>query len=324
MANNLATALLYKISTAMDEQPWDEMKARSMIISGLYRETGFDRYADRILECSRHLKFGLGYFDPATLSIALKLLYADFCRVRHCAMCQWRRSVRWQARAFQMLPRALENYSKHRWLMLTLTVKNCAIEDLRATIAAMNDGFKKWAKRKGWPAIGWIKALEVTRSKVDESAHPHFHALLLVPPTYYVDSSLYRSQVQWTSGWQSVMNLDYKPIVNVKSVRNVETSIPELLKYTTKSDDLIIDAQWLLDLTIQMDGLRAIAPGGVLRDALREIGEEPHDLIGRNPDGSPMTGVCQNLNWCQGEYRSSYEAGGQPVDIGELPKFLLP
>ncbi len=322
MANDLATVLLYKISTVMNEQPWDEMKSRSMIISGLYRETGFDHYADRILECSRRLKFGLGYFDPATLSIALKLLHADFCRVRHCAMCQWRRSVRWQARAFQILPGVLSKYSGHRWLFLTLTVRNCAIDNLRSMIAGMNDGFKKWTKRKGWPAIGWMKSLEVTRGK-DGSAHPHFHALLMVPPSYFKGTN-YKSQADWTSDWQSTMKLDYKPIVNIKSVRKVESSIPELLKYTTKSDDLIIDAQWLLDLTIQMDGLRAIAPGGVFRDALREIGEEPQDLIGRNPDGSPMTGVCQNLNWFGGEYRPSYEAGGQPVDIGELPKFLLP
>ncbi|MGZ7278142.1 protein rep, partial [Streptococcus pyogenes] len=71
----------------------------------------------------------------------MRLRSAEFCRVRHCPVCQWRRSLMWQARFYQALPRIVADYPDSRWMFLTLTVRNCDIADLAETLTAMNAAF---------------------------------------------------------------------------------------------------------------------------------------------------------------------------------------
>ena len=67
--------------------------------------------------CSGILKFGV---NPDQGKLVLK---AFFCRVRHCPVCQWRRSLLWRAVMFQQLPNIQERFPTHRWVFLTLTEK---------------------------------------------------------------------------------------------------------------------------------------------------------------------------------------------------------
>src|SRR5688572_12372712 len=60
------------------------------------------RYAERVENCSRVIGFA---HDPlATKKIKLKLQTAWFCKVRHCPVCQWRKSLQWQAKVYRALP----------------------------------------------------------------------------------------------------------------------------------------------------------------------------------------------------------------------------
>ena len=52
--------------------------------------------------------------------------------------CQWRRSLMWKAKAYKILPRIVEAYPSHRFLFLTLTVKNTDITILNQTLKQMN------------------------------------------------------------------------------------------------------------------------------------------------------------------------------------------
>ena len=74
-------------------------------------------------------------------------------------------------------------YPNARWMFLTLTVRNCAIEELGETLSRMNTAFQRLKDRKEFrPVQGWIRTTEVTRGS-DGSAHPHFHTLMMVPPS---------------------------------------------------------------------------------------------------------------------------------------------
>lgn len=186
----------------------------------------------------------------------------------------------WKARAYAGLPKVLEAFPKHRWLFVTLTVRNCPVEHLRATLSVMNAGLVRLTDRKAWPAVGWIRATEVTKAQNDY-AHPHMHCLLLVPPSYFGKG--YLSQARWTALWQESIRADYKPVVDVRSVKPDQDAlvlIPEVLKYQVKESDLVNDREWLDELTRQMHKTRAIGVGGVLRKYLRGLEEEPEDLIG--------------------------------------------
>jgi plasmid rolling circle replication initiator protein Rep len=260
------------------DKPWDKHRAFADTVESHYRGSDFDSYATRIHFCSELLQFGLTPADDST--IRLKLRSARFCRVRHCPVCQWRRSLMWKAKAYKVLPKIVEKYPEHRWLFLTLTIKNTEITTLRETLKSMNAGFQRLAQKKAFPAIGWLRSTEVTRGR-DGNAHPHFHCLLLVSKSYFGRN--YLSKSDWIKMWQKSMRLDYKPVLDVQAIKQGSKPmelVPELLKYCTKESDMVASREWLLELTRQMFKMRCIATGGVLKDYLKALEEEPADLIG--------------------------------------------
>lgn len=290
----------YLSEISPSDKPWDVNKRHSGKVSGLYRDTVYHRLAERMGDCGKTLEFGW-LNDPVEGKSKIRLKSAHFCRCRHCTVCQWRKSLMWVARFLEAMPLILKDYPSSRFLFLTLTIQNCPIEDLRSTLDHMNKSWKRMIQRKNFPAIGFARSTEVTRGE-DDSAHPHFHALLMVPSTYFKGTE-YMTQEDWTNLWKSCLRIDYTPIVNVKAVKPnkrwqpeapkvllpaeqlLAGAIVETFKYTVKPEDLIgngkeEDRQWLLHLTSQLDRTRAIALGGVFKAYLKE--EEPEDLVGKS------------------------------------------
>jgi len=267
------------------DKPWDSHRAIADTVENLYRSARFDKYADRIQTCGKLLEFDLRSDDQGDVTI--KLQAATFCRVRHCPVCQWRRSMKWQAKMFSAMPEINKAYPTHRWLFVTLTVRNCAIADLRDTVKSMNDAFKRLSQLVKFPAIGWIRSVEVTRNPETGEAHPHFHCLMLVPPSYFGKS--YVKQEEWRSLWQRCLRVEYLPVINIKAVKpkknkltdeldDIGQAIVETLKYSVKETDLVADANWLTELTTQLHQTRAISIGGVLKSFLKDE-KEDDDLI---------------------------------------------
>jgi plasmid rolling circle replication initiator protein Rep len=185
----------------------------------------------------------------------------------------------WRARFFQALPEIQSQHSTGRWIFLTLTVRNCPITDLRDTLAEMNVGWKRLIGRPEFSAaLGWVRATEVTRGK-DGSCHPHFHCLLMVRPSYFGKN--YVTQARWRELWQSVMRLDYPPVVDIRIVKgDMNKAVCETLKYSVKPVDMVDDPAWLLQYTKQTHKLRFISSGGILKKILKtEKPETNEDLL---------------------------------------------
>ena len=265
------------------DKPWDKHKLNTERISKHYAGSEFESYSQRTKLCADLLKFKLTP-DAFEGVYKLKLASAKFCRVRHCPICQWRRSLRWKAKACDILPKIVEEHPKSRWLFVTFTVKNCEITDLRYTISMMNRGFKRMTERKAWPAVGWIRSVEVTRNHRNGTAHPHFHCLLMVTPSYFGRG--YLSQAKWVELWKSCARLDYKPILDVQAVRKGTSPtvlIPEILKYAVKESDMVGDRLWFLELTRQLHKTLGVTVGGVLRDYFRNVDREiEENLVGED------------------------------------------
>lgn len=289
----------YLTEISPSDKPWDTNKLLSGKVGRLYHDSIYHRLAERMGDCGKTLEFGwVNHPEEGKSNIRLKS--AHFCRVRHCIICQWRRSLMWTARFLKAMPLILREYPSARFIFLTLTVANCPVGELRSTLDHMNAAWKRMIQRKSFPAIGFARSTEVTKGK-DGSAHPHFHALLMVPSTYF-NGAYYMTQENWTELWRSCLRVDYTPIVNVKAVKPnkrwqaeakgelmpaeqlLAGAIVETFKYTVKPSDLIgeeteTDRQWLLHLTSQLDRTRAIALGGVFKNYLSE--NEPEDLVGK-------------------------------------------
>ena len=89
------------------EVSWDEHRSDAESVKILYNySVELSKYAERINACSGILKFGV---NPDQGKLVLK--QAFFCRVRHCPVCQWRRSLLWRAVMFQQLPSIQERFS---------------------------------------------------------------------------------------------------------------------------------------------------------------------------------------------------------------------
>jgi plasmid rolling circle replication initiator protein Rep len=206
----------------------------------------------------------------------------------------------WRARFFQALPKLVNEYPTHRFIFLTLTVKNCELTELRSTLAGMNKAWTLLTKRKQFPAVGWVKSVEVTRNAKDNTAHPHFHAVLMVPAGYFKRG--YLSQAKWAELWQKSLRVDYTPVVNVKAVKappgvqedvlgaGLVRAVLETLKYGVKESDLVADPDWLHELTQQLHKTRAVAVGGVFKKYISE--EEPEDLV--HGEDEPDTELSEN------------------------------
>lgn len=261
------------------DKPWDKHRSNADIVSKYYAGTEFNSHSQAINDCSQLLDFVLAP-DSVEGVYKLKLRSSKFCRKRHCTVCQWRRSLRWKAKAHQMIPLVMQDYPTHRWLFVTLTLKNCPITELRQTLTWVNESFKRLTKLKAYPALGWIKSAEVTRGR-DGSAHPHLHILMLVKPGYFKHD--YLSQAKWVDLWRQCLRIDYAPILDVQAIKkdlSPHFIVPEILKYQCKESDLTADREWFLELTRQLKNTRAIAVGGVLRSYMQDLEREPEDLIG--------------------------------------------
>lgn len=273
---------------------WDDQRYKTELVGDIYGYNAeFERYAERMNDCSSFLAYGFN-------SNGIKLKNANFCRVRHCPVCQWRRSLLWKSNMYVVYDEVKHSYPTHRWLFLTLTVRNCEITDLRQTLQHMNESWRRLIKRAPFLKVvdGWIKTTEVTKGK-DGSAHPHFHVMLLVKPSYFAKS--YIKQADWAKLWGAVLKVDYLPIVDVRTVKPkknteqtlddaIKGAIMETLKYAVKPDDMIGDGSekdnaWFYELTRQSFKLRFVASGGVLKNALKHDDDiTDNDLINTNQD----------------------------------------
>lgn len=305
-------------SLSPKDKPWEVHRLQASEVAMLYAMTEYPQYSDRIRQCALRLAFALVPSEVEEGILGLKLRAARFCRVRHCPVCQWRRSLMWRARFFQTLPKILADHPSHRFIFLTLTLKNCKLDELRSTITHMNQAWQRMVQRKAWPGVGWVKSVEVTK-RPDMMCHPHFHALLMVKSSYFARD--YLKHEAWVDLWKESLRVDYKPLVNVKSVKsklktdNLENAviqgITETIKYTVKPQDLTSETDpsgsvtdWLNGITEQLKNTRAIAIGGVFKKYLSE--DEPEDLIHTEDEELPLSEDVNQLFFGWRERYSGY------------------
>jgi plasmid rolling circle replication initiator protein Rep len=275
-----AVSTFYLTDFSPNDKPWDKHRTCADQVSSLYDQANFEDYSVRIDRCAQMLLLGSRLDAQGQRTIRLKSAF--FCRVRNCPVCQWRRSLMWKARLGKALPLIEQDYPKARWLHLTLTVRNCPINGLRGTLKSMNAAWQRLSQLKKFPAIGFFKSLEVTRGE-DGSAHPHFHILMMVMPNYFGGN--YIKQDKWVEIWKKALRVDYEPGAHIQAVKSLEDDgkisggVKEVIKYTVKGDDLIVDSEWLAEYTKQMHKVRAISLGGILKAYLSDTEATNEELV---------------------------------------------
>lgn len=309
--------------------PWHSHKQQALALSvGLMDK--HPAHSLRMQHCADRLSFRRDWQDPVQPG-KLHLARAYFCRVRLCPMCQWRRSLKAHGQLRQVVDylaakRTKEGRKPYRYILLTLTVRNCKGARLAATLDELQAGWQRLVQRAPVRKVvqGYFRAVEITYNRKEDSYHPHIHALLAVNSSYFTGRD-YLSQATWCDLWRACARLDYFPQVDVRRTTGAAAAVAEVAKYATKASDYLMpsDVDRMADvldtLMIACNKRRFAAWGGVLADAHRYLqldDVEDGDLIhtGYDDAGESEAGAALwSWDWYIGpRLYLSTEQGVQP------------
>ncbi len=257
---------LVDVSGSGRVRAWRDKKIKNEIVAEVYRDVD-EKKSVRLKRCATFLQFALGALGEK------RLKSANFCRVRLCPMCTWRRSLKIYSQVSKIM-QSFRDEDNYEYLFLTLTVKNCVGDGLSELLDGLFCAWKKFVKFKVFrdSVRGWYRGLEVTHNLSMNTYHPHFHCVLVVDSSYFMGRN-YLSQAKWTSMWKKALGVEYTPIVNIKKTYDVKAkSIAEMAKYTVKDTDYIKPWDWELTVEIvrvldkALNHRRLVAFGGVFKE----------------------------------------------------------
>lgn len=203
----------------------------------------------RIKSCAEVL-----IFKECECSRTKELIKAQFCKVRLCPMCQWRKSLFVYHQALTIC-----HYLKaedFKYIFLTLTVKNCKGEHLKNTMTEISKGFDRLLRHKDMKVIkGAFRSFDITYNPQDNTYHPHLHIILCLPKDYF--KKQYISFKVFQENWKKAMNMDYQPHVYIEKIKpkindvltdmeqfkltNLEAGISETSRYSVSIGDLLAE-----------------------------------------------------------------------------------
>jgi len=306
MENDNILEILYDIKDGSHKEiDWKKHRLITIRLAKAYKRLNSSKYG-RIISCATYLEF------KRFADNSLKLKFANFCQLRLCPTCNWRRSKK----IFAQVSRIMNDIEKdYAFIFLTLTVKNCAYSELNNTFDNMVSGFKKLITRKEFKAAvrGWAKCFEITHNWKSREFHPHYHCILAVDKNYF-KSNLYIKQEVWCDLWRSCLGADYKPIVDVRAFTESEKGkgkeVAEVAKYTIKSSNIManlaglseygedvykeaesitnrITDELVITLDVALKNRRLIGFGGIFKERHRalNLGDINGDLVHTEVDG---------------------------------------
>lgn len=277
---NQGLQTLKDVSKTGKDRKWRERKLKNIELASQLETLGY-RSFERVYQCAEVLKF------VEQMDGTKKLYQSYFCKNKLCALCNWRRSMKYSYQASKIVEEAMIRQPKGRFLFLTLTVKNVIGQELNQAMTDILIGVNRLMKYKKIDKnmIGFLRATEVTYSKELDSYHPHLHVLLMVRPSYFQSKADYVNQEEWTKFWQKAMKLDYIPMVDIRAVKadkgkGLKGAILETAKYPVKPFDVTDEktdftAQEKLQIVDDMlTGLhrkRQIGFGKLFKDIKKEL-----------------------------------------------------
>lgn len=298
--------VLKDVSASGRERPWRDKKMNNILLSMAY-ETIDIKKTERLLKCSDFLRYSVNADGKKKLEIA------NFCRVRLCPICTWRRSLKTFSQTRKILSAIGDDNLEYKYIFLTLTQKNVFADELSDAVDGMLKAFNALSKYKifATAAQGWYRGMEITHNLDINSAsydtyHPHIHCLIAVKKSYF-KSRDYIKQAKWTELWKKALRVSYTPVVDVrKCYGSTIESISEVAKYTVKDTDYIIPHDW--DLTIDtvrlldkvLNKRRFVAYGGAFKDYHKKLNlddADEGDLIHVDEDDEQITQKKKYINY---------------------------
>ena len=271
-----------------EAQDWIFYKNESLRVAGIYESFPAHRKkAKCIRACAEALRFREDV-DSETGVVKYILISAMFCRKRYCPICQWRRRLKFYAIFHQAIPMILAQLRpSSKLLFLTFTRRTCPVTELRSTLQIMRDAYNRMADRKKFKLAvdGWFRTIGITNTG-DGTAHPHFHCLLALSPTY--SGVNYISNKEWASLWHEALKMKYDERIYLEKVGKSKGDLERVLRYCVRKEDIYGEPDWFITLTEQTHCSRFVAQSGIIKDILKTCKSSRGikiDELGADSDG---------------------------------------
>lgn len=255
-------------------QPWREKRLLSEELSSiyyrLYLKYGKGDYlykSERLSYCATVLEFNI------LSDKRLKLKMGNFCKIRLCPMCIWRRSLKIFSSVKKITDKIKDDYD---FYFLTLTIKNVSGKDLPSAIDDLINGFKNLVRNSYFKncMVGYMRTIEVTLnhnklSKYYGTYHPHIHCICAMRRGFIPET---KENIAYM--WKKAVKINYYPQVDLRECKRVGQDLGYLLaeisKYCVKDKDIIINNAMQLDnikiLDYALKGRRLAILGGIMKE----------------------------------------------------------
>lgn len=271
------------------ERDWRGRKILSLKLADIFKELQYKKtFVERVISCGETLRFIQNQDGN------LKLYQAYFCKNKLCPMCNWRRSMKYSYQTSRIVDEAIKQEPKGRFFFLTLTVKNVEGEALNSTISQLTKSFDRLFRRAKVKKnlLGYLRSVEVTHNENDNTYHPHIHVLMMVRPSYFQSKKDYITQKEWSDMWSQSLKVSYKPMVDVRAVKEkgkgLRGAVLETAKYPTKPIKLDIENKQVVDdLYNGLYRKRQLGYGGLFKTIKKQLAlddVESGDLIHTSDD----------------------------------------
>jgi len=281
------------------DNKWDKKKKDELKMYDIYEDISlsqvqdssyYQKKASLLKTCGTYLKF---FECPQGHKEGTFLKGANFCKIRLCPMCQWRRSL-FVFRQFLIVAHQVQEICPGtKYVFITLTGKNVSASVLPAELTHYIKSFRRLLTYKviNKSIKGTFRSLEITYNSETDTYHPHLHIIGVVNKSYFKKDD-YISQRKLTDLWQKAFQIDYTPTVHIRKVRpknkhqktvlqevntldnNLSGAAAEVAKYSVKFND-IFKAKNKEEVVHVLDGAlksrRLLAYTGVMKDAYQRL-----------------------------------------------------
>ncbi len=183
------------------------------------------------------------------------------------------------------LPSLIDKYANNEWFFVTLTIRNCHIDNLHDEYKSLNDAFcrlmkmpefsqyfsqngKYYKNRDGERNAGYFKVLESSSCEEFNYCKPHIHLLLHMPKNFR-DSKNYLSNDKLQKIWQLACQINYPPMVDIIRIKNNEdliSNICSIASYLSKPLQLLKhNDNYIIRYLQQIKGLKLSTFCGTLK-----------------------------------------------------------
>lgn len=216
-----------------------EKKKLSVEIAKKLYGVGLKRVSENILNCAN---YAMRVICPECGEVHHVNIW--YCRERMCPVCQYKRSLKIKHNALDIVKRIEEgNPNGYEYIFVTLTMRNVYGEELTAAVDKLLNGWRDLIRNSRTfkkVAEGTIRTLEITYNAENNTYHPHIHAILAVPDGYYDrNKDLYLSQENLAILWKNTLDINYRPVVDIRAITRKDFRVIEQGDENTEKDIII-------------------------------------------------------------------------------------